>query len=259
MDLYRAIGSRRSIRYFQSWRPVETAKIQKILEAARLAAHGGNAGMVRAVTVCDPAPHSSVEKAITSSGSAVQVATAPVLIVWYLDLQARDDLEARLKELIGVGALNPTHGWSGHFVEEYASRILQRIDKVPDIPAPLEILDAGQAIAQATLVAVAEGLGSCLVDCDGPALKTALGLPDRSLVLAVQVVGYPAESPEAGGQRPRRPFETLFAWNHSSMPFPRDPQTVTELEGAGMIQPRAKLPWRDAEIRALAHLFGLPE
>ena len=32
-------------------------------------------------------------------------------------------------------------------------------------------------------------------------------------MLILQCVGYPAESLEAGGQRPRRPFESLFSLN----------------------------------------------
>ena len=32
-------------------------------------------------------------------------------------------------------------------------------------------------------------------------------------MLLLQTVGYPAESPEAGGQRPRQPFEKLFHMN----------------------------------------------
>jgi nitroreductase len=36
MELKQAIGTRRSIRYYQSWRPVELSKIQRMLEAARL-------------------------------------------------------------------------------------------------------------------------------------------------------------------------------------------------------------------------------
>jgi nitroreductase len=258
VDLYRAIGSRRSIRYYQSWRPVETGKIQRMLEAARLAPHGGNIGAVRAVVVDNQVPRPAVQKAFSGPGSAVHAAMAPLLLVWYLDLQARDDLVERLKELIAVGALNPSHGWSDQFAEEYAGRILDRVNDGLDMASTTELVDAGQAIAQATLTAVAEGLGSCLVACDGPALKAALGLPERSVVLVAQTVGYSAESPAAGGQRPRRAFETLFALNNHETPFPRDPETVAALQDVGMLQEPAKLAWRDAEVRALSHLGGLP-
>ncbi len=254
MELYQAIGSRRSVRYFQSWRPVEMAKIQKMLEAARLASQGGNIGAVRAIVVDNQEPQPAVQKAITGPGSAAIGAMAPVLIVWYLDLQARDDLAERLRELIAVGALNPSHGWDDGFAEDYACRVLQRAGDGPDMPESVELLDAGQAIAQATLTAVGEGLGCCLVGCDGPRLKDALGLPERSVVLLVQTVGYSAESPQAGGQRPRRPFETLFALNDRGTPFPRDPEVVAQLNDAGMLQEPAKLAWRDAELRALAQL-----
>jgi nitroreductase len=258
VDLYRAIGSRRSVRYYQRWRPVETGKIQKMLEAARLAPHGGNIGAVRAVVVDNCVPQPAVRKAFSGPSSAVHAAMAPVLIIWYLDLQARDDLAERLKELIAVGALDSSHGWSDRFADEYAGRVLDRAGDGLDMLASTELADAGQAIAQATLTAVAEGLGSCLVSGDGPALKAALGLPERSVVLLAQTVGYSAESPQAGGQRPRRAFETLFALNHHETPFPRDPEVVAALQDAGMLQEPAKLAWRDAELRALAHLCDPP-
>ena len=35
MEFKKAVGDRRTIRYFKSWQPVEPEKIQVILEAAR--------------------------------------------------------------------------------------------------------------------------------------------------------------------------------------------------------------------------------
>lgn len=75
----------------------------------------------------------------------------------------------------------------------------------------------------------------------------------------MQLVGYPAESSEAGGQRPREPFEEDFFQMRYGEPFPRDPAVVRALEDAGMIQTPAPLPWRKEEVRALSRMFGLPE
>jgi hypothetical protein len=73
----------------------------------------------------------------------------------------------------------------------------------------------------------------------------------------VQTVGYPAESPEAGGQRPRLPFESLFQLNRYDQPFPRSKEVVEELERDGMLQDPAPLPWREAELEYLRKGLGL--
>ena len=86
---------------------------------------------------------------------------------------------------------------------------------MPGIKASgLTEIDCGQGIAQATLVAIDLGLGTaCLGSAKEVEIKENLHLPDSAKVLLLQCVGYPAESQEAGGQRPRRPFETLFSLN----------------------------------------------
>ena len=51
MEFKEVIGSRRSIRYYAPWRPVEREKIQTILEAARLASRAVNADWAKAIVV----------------------------------------------------------------------------------------------------------------------------------------------------------------------------------------------------------------
>ena len=51
MELRQVIGNRRSIRFLLPHRPVEPEKIQRMLEAARLASHWGNVQSLRAVAV----------------------------------------------------------------------------------------------------------------------------------------------------------------------------------------------------------------
>jgi hypothetical protein len=77
--------------------------------------------------------------------------------------------------------------------------------------------------------------------------------------LWVQLVGHPAQSPSAGGQRPRQPFEELYFQGRYGTPFKRDQNLVEQLEADGMLQPPAPQPWRKDEVRALARMFGLPE
>jgi hypothetical protein len=75
----------------------------------------------------------------------------------------------------------------------------------------------------------------------------------------VQLLGYSAESPEAGGQRPRPPFGEAYFEGRYGQPFRRDPEVVSRLESAGLLRSGPPVPWRAEEIRALARMFGLPE
>ncbi|MDX1648784.1 MAG: hypothetical protein R3263_02920, partial [Myxococcota bacterium] len=75
--------------------------------------------------------------------------------------------------------------------------------------------------------------------------------------LLLQTVGYPAESEEAGGQRPRQPFEDLFHLNGYGQPFPRSEAVVEELRRDGMLRDPAPLPWREAELAYLKNALGL--
>jgi hypothetical protein len=72
------------------------------------------------------------------------------------------------------------------------------------------------------------------------------------------LVGYPAESKEAGGQRPRPDFEELYFDGEYPKPFKRDPAVVERLKAAKMIQAPAPLPGRMDEIRRLAEQYDLP-
>ena len=51
MDVMEAIGSRRSIRFFKPWKPVEEWKIQMMLQAARYASCQGNCGSTEAIVI----------------------------------------------------------------------------------------------------------------------------------------------------------------------------------------------------------------
>jgi hypothetical protein len=84
-------------------------------------------------------------------------------------------------------------------------------------------------------------------------------MPEFVTPTQVQLVGYPAESPTAGGQRPSPLFEHLYFSGKWGVPLKSDPAVADQLEAAGMLQEQAPLRWRADEIRALAQLFGLPE
>jgi nitroreductase len=261
MEFKQVLGRRRSIRYFQPWRPVEREKIQTILEAARIASCAVNASFLRAVVVeRDKLPPGVLDN-LKTPVSALNIELAPVHIYFYGDLQAIERSRgATLKQLVDVGALNPSHGWSHKFVESVVfPQILEPITKHRETHVQAVAADCGVAICQALLAAVDEGLGACLSAFNQGIAKEAFGVPDHYLPIFVMLVGYPAESWEAGGQRPRPPLEELYWEGRYGTPFRRDPAVVARLEAAGMLQAPAPLPWRKAEVRALARMFGLPE
>ena len=256
MELRRVIGNRRSIRFLLPHKPVERHKIQRMLEAARLASHWGNMNSLRALVIeRDEAPQDVID-ALPSPVGGFQIQLAPVVIVWYIEPEATEHAAERLRELVDVGAI----GYGDKKVEQLEKSLVPIFANMGDaVKQPgLGEVDCGQGIAHATLMAFELGLGTCCLGTGNPdAVRQKLGLPDSCRLLVTQTVGYPAESPEAGGQRPRRPFEDLFQLNHYGEPFPRDPLVVAELERDGMIQQQAPLPWREQELLYLRKALDL--
>ena len=263
MEFKQTVGSRRTIRYFKSWQPVEPAKIQTILEAARLQSQHGNAKLIRKAVVVErgTTPDDVRDALIDAMYGQPQVQQAPVFIVWAIDMSGWESLRETLSELMEVRALNPTHGWSKEFIETAV------------IPNPdfnvlagdqvfaewLSAFECGLAVGSALLAAVDEGLGTALVTGRRAQIREILNMPEYVTPTQVQLVGYPEESPSAGGQRPSPDFEALYFSGQWGSPLKQDPAVVEDLRVAKMLQEQGPLPWRAAEIRALAHLFGLPE
>jgi nitroreductase len=261
VELKEVIGRRRSIRFLRPDKPVEREKIQKMLEAARLASFWGNVQALKAVVIERATAPREVLEALPV-GTAIagfQFRFAPVIIVWFLDWNAVRVQGQRLHELADAGAMGvdlaKTHAYLDETLIPFFERGNEKIRA-----AGLTEMDCGQGIAQATLVAFEEGLGTCLLGAlSDRKLKRVLGLPADSKILVLQTVGYPREDPEAGGQRPRLPFEERFFLNRFGDPFPRDERVVRELEEAKMLQRPAPLPGRREELRRLAREYGLQE
>ena len=250
MELRRVIGNRRSMRFLLPHKPVEPEKIQRMLEAARIASHWGNVQSLRAVVVFRDSCSDEVREAVTAPIAGFQIKLAPVVIVWYLDTAAVDDQPNRLRELLDAGALGFGEN-KKEALEKQLIPIFESIVEVSKAPGLGEI-DCGQGIAQATLMAFELGLGTCCLGTPhGETIRQNLKLPESARVLLLQTVGYPAESAEAGGQRPRQPFEELFSMNGYGNAFPRNDEVVEELTRDGMFQTPAPLPWRENELEYL--------
>ncbi|MEZ4493534.1 MAG: nitroreductase family protein [Dehalococcoidia bacterium] len=261
MEFKEVIGRRRSIRFFDPDRPVEREKIQKMLEAARLASCAVNAQWARAVVAFRKDLTDDQFSRLKTPVAALNVDLAPVHIHWFNDLSVVKKIKgSRLKELVDVGALAPTHGWSHKFVDEFVyPQILEPMTEGPGYPIA-STFDVGGAMTQALLTGVDEGLGVCLVTLNGAVLKEVFKVPEEWIPLSTILVGYPAESWDGGGQRPRPPFEELYHEGAYGTPFRRDAAVTEELKVAKMIQEPAKPhdPKRIAEIRRLAEQYGLP-
>lgn len=258
MQLKEAIGNRRSFRFLRPYKEVELEKIQKMLEAARLSSFWGNVGALRAVVVRRHHTSKEVMDSLFAAVAGYQIDLAPVIIVWYLDWHALEVQGDRLHELVDARALgidkDGTHEALDNTLIPFFKAVMDHIKTTG-----LTELDCGQGIAQATLVAIEEGLGTCcLGSAKEEAIRTNLGLPDTAKVLVLQTVGYPLESKEAGGQRPRQPFEELFHLDKVGNPFPRDPAVVEELKESRMLQAPAPLPDREEELAYMQKALDIP-
>jgi len=277
MEFTQVVGNRRSVRWYKTWEPVPAEKIQRILETARWTTCPGNLQPWRAVVVyrdeIDQDVREELLKADNWQGAHTQ---APVWIYWYADPEAAsgDCFVRNTYELLDVGAVPAAYGWArdtikaaiqeGAETPEGMASIQEILHNLPpEISALMAYSETVGACSVATLAAVNQGLGTCLHTIARPSMqdrvKELLGVPARCLPVWNQLVGYSAEGPEAGGQRPRQPFEEMFFIGRWGESFTRDEKVVGELTDEGLLQTPAPLPQRWEEIRSLARMYGYPE
>ncbi len=259
MEFNEVVGRRRSIRFYKPYRPVEREKIQVILEAARLASRAVNADWAKAIVV-NRDDLSTEDRESLKTPATAQHDLAPVWIFWLADPTAAEEWKTTLHQLVDVGAVAPSHGWSHAYVDDVIyPQVLKPLLDDPAEAGRMAAVESGLAIAHALLAAVDQGLGTQLTALVPEHARRILAIPDHLVPMYIQLVGYPAEDPEAGGQRPRSEFGVTFFEGRYGIPFERDPEVVERLRAAGMIRPEAPAPWRKDELRALARMFGLPE
>ena len=157
MDFLKIANVRQSCRSYDETRPVEPEKLEKILEAARLAPSACN-GQPYHFTVCRGEVAKEVEKAARGVAGLNKFATeAPVVIVVS---------EKPYVKTAAVGAKLKNN--------DYRS------------------IDIGIAVAYLTAEAAAQGLGTCILGwLDDVRIRQICGL-DQPVRLLV-TVGYPAE------------------------------------------------------------------
>lgn len=158
-DFLSLINSRQSDRAYDPDRSVEPDKLERILEAGRLAPSACNAQPWKFVVITDKELAMKVGKAAAGLGMNKFARQAPVHIL---------------------------------IVEESANITSLLGGKVKNKHFPL--IDIGIAAAHLTLAAESEGLGSCIIGWfDEREIKRLTGIPDSKRLLLDIVIGYPVK------------------------------------------------------------------
>lgn len=260
MELLEAIGNRRSIRFFKPWKEVEDWKIQKMLQAARYASCQGNCGSTEAIVIDKKNyPKEKFEQIVecASPFNEIHLRQAPVVIAWLLNLDAwYKELVQSFAVLFPARAITAAHGWTYELLTEQTYPRLMSFPK--DRTENLLRIEAGQAIANAFLVATELGLGCCLLATGRKPTEfpKVLGTPENIVPIWLMAVGYAAETP---GQRPRKRFDRLFHYNEYGTPLKEDQEVKEELKNEKMIQPMDPLPGREEELKHICRMFGFKE
>ena len=117
-----------------------------------------------------------------------------MVIVWYIDTAAVDDQSNRLRELLAAGALGFGEG-KKDALEKQLIPIFDGIRETLKQPGLGEV-DCGQGIAQATLMAFEQGLGTCCLGSPNlDQIRINLGLPDTAASLAAADRRLPGGEP----------------------------------------------------------------
>lgn len=279
MQFKEVVGTRRSTRMWWPWRPVEEWKLQAILEAIYQAPRVLEADFIRAVVMrLDSLTEEQIRTWQTPT-TTTQLEMVRVILWVFADLGALENaLDGKcLAELMEVGALNESHGWTPAAVDDrvlpYYRKILDAQPQVgmagggftQDEDAKKYSFDllalartaVGIGQAYALLTAVELGLGVQLSALPMRFAREQMKIPDQWVSASPVFLGYGAEAP--GGQRPREPLEETISEGRYGRPFHSDPRTVERLQFQGLIQEPAPTSWRRGELRRLARMFGLPE
>lgn len=176
MDFLQLVASRQSDRAYDASRPVEREKLERILEAARLAPSACNAQPWKFVVVTEAELACQVGKATAGLGMNKFAKDAPVHI------------------LIVEESMNITSFLGAKIKDKY-----------------FPLIDIGIAAAHITLAAEAEGLGSCILGWfDEPQIKRLLGIPQGKRLLLDITLGY---SVKPKRKKSRKPMDKVVAFN----------------------------------------------
>lgn len=175
-DFLELVMARQSDRAYDNAREVEHEKLERILEAARLAPSACNGQPWKFVVVTDKELSVKIGKATASLGMNRFAKDAPVHILVVED-------SANIASLLGSKLKNK------HF----------------------PLIDLGIAAAHICLAAESEGLGSCILGwIDEKEIKCLAGIPDSKRLLMDITIGYPTKEKR---KKIRKPKEKVISYN----------------------------------------------
>lgn len=175
-DFLQLILSRQSDRAYDKTRDVEADKLERVLEAGRLAPSACNAQPWKFVVVTDKELGLKIGKSVAGLGMNKFAKDAPVHIL---------------------------------VVEESANITSMLGGKVKGKHFPL--IDIGIVAAHLVLAAESEGLGSCILGWfDEDKIKALTAIPESKRLLLDIVIGYPVKEKR---KKIRKPKEKVVSYN----------------------------------------------
>ena len=177
-DFLEFVSTRQSVRAYDTDRPVEKEKIDRIIEAARLAPSACNAQPWHIIVVDEPELKNKVADATSARALGMNHFTkqAPVHLVL---------VEEKVNLSSGIG------GWVKQ--KDYAQ------------------MDLGVIAAHIILAAHAEGLGSCILGWfNEPSIREILSIPDSKRIWLDITIGYSVQPIRS---KKRKPIFDVVSFN----------------------------------------------
>lgn len=174
-DFYRLVAARQSDRAYDTNRPVEPEKVQRILEATRLSPSACNGQPWHFIVVADSELREDIARSMVGLGLNKWAIQAPVLILVVEEA-------TKTTSLLG-GLVKHNH---------------------------YPYIDLGIAAAHLTLAAEAEGLGSCMIGYfDEKKIKKMVGVPRRKRLPLIITLGYAAKEKRS---KKRKSFDEIVSY-----------------------------------------------
>ncbi|QIK59147.1 nitroreductase [Dysgonomonas sp. HDW5A] len=190
MDFLELASRRQSTRKYDINRPVEPEKIERIIEAARLAPSACNAQPWHFVVVNET---ELMDEAIDAISNPAEGETQPVHFVIVDEPELKNKVaDAASARLLGMN----------HFTKQAPIHILlveEKVNLSSGIGGVIKdkhfaYVDIGIAASHICLAAEAEGLGSCILGWFNESkIKKLLNIPDSKRVILDILIGYPAQ------------------------------------------------------------------
>lgn len=175
-EFYRLVAARQSDRAYDTERPVEPEKVQRILEATRLSPSACNGQPWYFIVVTDSQLREDIARSMAGLGLNKWATQAPILILIVEEA-------TKTTSLLG-GLIKHNH--------------------YPHI-------DLGIAAAHLTLAAEAEGLGSCMIGYfDEKKIKKMVGVPRRKRLPLIITLGYAAKEKRS---KKRKGLDEIVSYN----------------------------------------------